>query len=265
MQKEQLELLKTWFDDHVSSFYNNDEFVNANIKLKEEHTRRVCDEMDGLTTELGLSENDRLIAETIALFHDVGRFEQFVRYRTYSDGDSANHCLLALEVLKKHNVLERVDKAERRIIETAIEFHGAIELPNDLAEDTILVAKLIRDTDKLDIYRVILDFYNNDETNPDGAFFERELVSEQSCSPMLIDALLNNRRVDYRELKTIYDMRLLQLTWVFDVNFTETLVKIRRRRLLERIIALLPKTEDITRAGDYVLGYLNRRIAGEKS
>ena len=45
MEQEQLEKLRAWFDDYVAGFYGDDDFLNANIKLKEEHSRRTCEEM----------------------------------------------------------------------------------------------------------------------------------------------------------------------------------------------------------------------------
>ncbi|KKK56869.1 hypothetical protein LCGC14_3060200 [marine sediment metagenome] len=125
MEQEQLEKFRVWFDDYAAGFYGQDEFVNANLRLKEEHSRRTCEEMLYLARQLDLSENQKRIAETIALFHDIGRFEQFVRYRTYNDTRSVNHSLLGLEVLRRTKVLEAVEIKERKLIERAVEFHGA--------------------------------------------------------------------------------------------------------------------------------------------
>jgi len=62
-----------------------------------------------LAEEFGLGANQKRIAEVIALFHDIGRFEQFVRYRTYNDVKTVNHCLLGLEVLRRTKVLDGVE------------------------------------------------------------------------------------------------------------------------------------------------------------
>ena len=96
MTEQQLKKFRDWFDDYVAGFYGNDEYVNANLKLKEEHSKRTCQEMLYLAEELGLTESQKRLSETIALFHDTGRFEQFVKYRTYSDFRSVNHCRLEI-------------------------------------------------------------------------------------------------------------------------------------------------------------------------
>ena len=133
MQKQQLDDFKIWFDNYVAGFYGDDEFINANLKMKHEHSRRTCEEMMYLAEEMNLSDNQKLIAETIALFHDIGRFEQFIRYQTYNDPRSVNHCLLGLDVLHQEKTLDTVEQKERELIEKAIEYHG---LPFTFETDT---------------------------------------------------------------------------------------------------------------------------------
>ncbi len=124
MEQAQVEKFKAWFDDYVAGFYGDEISINVNLKLKEEHSRRTCEEMLYLAEELGLDANQKRIAEVIAIFHDIGRFEQFIKYQTYHDPRSVNHCLLGLEVLRERKVLEGVERNERELIEKAIEYHG---------------------------------------------------------------------------------------------------------------------------------------------
>lgn len=124
MEQEQLKKFRRWFDDYVAGFYGDDKFINTNLRLKEQHSQRVCQEMRYLADKLLLSDNQKRIARAIALFHDIGRFEQFTKYRTYNDFRSVDHCLLGLEVLREAGVLDGIAGAERKLIEKAIEYHG---------------------------------------------------------------------------------------------------------------------------------------------
>ncbi|MFH1371448.1 MAG: HD domain-containing protein [Planctomycetota bacterium] len=279
MNKEQLDKFKAWFDGFVGRFYSDDEYINANIKLKQDHSKRVCEETLFLADELSLDENKRLLAETIALLHDVGRFPQFAKYQTYHDPRSVNHCLLAVSVLKEHRVLDVLEPAERQIILDAIEYHGLKELParlkarsrsprgvaeglrrKNLDEDTLLFCRLIRDADKLDIYRVVIQAYTQQREDPDNFKFEMELPDEPRCSPGIIQAILNGEHIDYAKLQTWNDMKLINLAWVYDVNFIPTLKRIKERKALETIIDLLPDTPDIRKVRDKVLSYVDSRI-----
>jgi len=261
MNREQLIKFKTWFDKFVAGFYGDDEYINANIKLKEEHSGRVCSEMLYLADQLHLVGNQRLLAETIALFHDVGRFPQFAKYQTYNDPKSINHCLLGLEVLQKENILTQLPDDERQIIETAIRYHGDKELPNNLAGDTLLLSKMIRDADKLDIFNVVIKAYIQKRDDPDNFKLEIEMPDEPRCTPEVLDAILTGGRIDYKELRTMNDMKLCVLGWVYDVNFVPTLSRLKQRRYLETIFEFLPDTPDIRKVRDKIFAYVEDRIS----
>ena len=99
MNKRDLIHLKAWFADYVSGFYANDPDYDLPITLKEAHTARVCQVITMLGKELELSGQDMLLAETMALFHDVGRFKQYAVYGTFNDRASENHADLGVQQL----------------------------------------------------------------------------------------------------------------------------------------------------------------------
>jgi len=264
MQKQDLEQFHVWFDGYVSTFYGDDEYVNTNLKLKEEHSRLVCEQARYLADELKLSENQSLLAETIAIFHDVGRFEQFVKYKTYNDPRSVNHSELAIEVLEKNKVLNVLDAGETEIVKTAIKLHNVKELPADLDDRISLQAKLIRDADKIDIYRVIIEDEEGFKAQGEKFLREMEFPSEPYCTPEIIEAVMTQQRIGYSRLRTQNDFRLLQLSWVFDMNFVPTLQRIKDTGLLERLLGLMPQIPEIAKAGKYVLDYIEKRINENK-
>lgn len=266
MEQEQLKKIRIWFDGYVASLYGDDEFVNAHLKLKEEHSRRTCKEMLYLAQELGLDANQKCIAEVTALLHDVGRFGQFVKYRTYNDTRSVNHCLLGLEVLQERKVLDEVVEQEKQLIEKSIEYHGLIELPPRLfvadkrGGDCLLFSKFLRDADKLDILYVITKYYKQYRDNPGEFELEIELPDEPGYSAELVEDILRGRRIDHSKLRTLNDMKLCRLAWVYDVNFTVTLKRIKKRRFLEMIVDFLPKSRDIEKVEKKIFEYVDSAI-----
>ena len=197
MKQEQLENFRAWFSDYVSGLYGDDEFVNTHLKLKEEHSRRTCKEMMYLAEQLNLSDNQKQIAETIALFHDIGRFEQFIRYRTYNDHRSVNHSLLGLEVLRQKKVLEGVEEKERELIEKAIEYHGQKKLPKNLNGQCLLFSKLIRDADKIDVLYVVTGYFRQYRENPNGFKLELEFPDEPGYSNEVVKKVLRGQMIAY--------------------------------------------------------------------
>ena len=264
MRLQQLKSFKKWFLSYVSGFYGGDDYVNANIKLKEKHSLRVCEEMQYIVREMELKREQALLAETIALFHDVGRFEQFARYRTYKDHESIDHGLLGIEVLRETNVLDGLLRKEKQLIRKAIEYHGLKELPSGLDGDCLLHCRLIRDADKLDVYYIVARYCRQYRKNPQKFSLELEFPDKPTYTPKVVDDILNGRRTSYSKLRVLNDMRLLQLGWVYDVNFAATLKRIKRRGFLEEIFSFLPETREIEKVRETICSYVNLRIKKER-
>jgi len=264
MEREQVKKFEKWFRNYVACFYGEDKYVNANLKLKEMHTLRVRKEMLYLVDELGLSANQGRIAEVTAFFHDIGRFKQFVKYRTYNDPRSTNHSLLGFNVLRETKILNVLGKKERQLIEKAVKYHGLKRLPKALNEESLLFAQLIRDADKLDIFYTIISYYRQYRKNPRKFNLELEFPDRPAYSADMVDDILHGRRTNYSKLQTFNDMKLLQLGWVYDVNFVPTLKRIKKRRFMETFISFLPQTADIKKVRKKIFEYIEQKIKDEK-
>ena len=56
-------------------------------------------------------------------------------------------------------------------------------------------------------------------------------------------------------------MRLLQMAWVYDVNYTATLILIRQRKLLEKIADQLPPCDTAEKITTQIYNYVDKKIA----
>jgi len=70
--------------------------------------------------------------------------------------------------------------------------------------------------------------------------------------------------IDYSELQTLNDLKLIQLGWVHDINFTATLKRIKERKFLEMLAELLPKTAEIEKVKQRIFAHVNDRIQRDK-
>jgi len=255
-----LDGLKRWFDAYTSRFFGPDEYVNLHLRLKLEHTRRTCGEILYLAERLALSDNDRRIAETIGLLHDIGRFPQFARYRTYSDVLSVDHGALGAEVLQREGVLETLEPHERQWVLTAVARHGQKSLPADLNGQALLFLKLIRDADKLDIYRTAIQLYRQYRADPTAEFWWKlELPDDPWVSAVVLETAMNGQLIEHGMLQTLSDMMVCKLNWVYDMNFAISLARLRAQGSLEQLLALLPATPEIERLGEKILAYVDAR------
>jgi hypothetical protein len=260
MNAEQLTQFEKWFYNYVATFYIGETLYDDNIRLKECHTRRVCGDILMLADKFSLNEQQRLIARTIGLFHDVGRFEQYKRFKSYNDIGTINHTLLGLEILAENKILDCLDTHEKKLIESAIRFHGNKDMPKNLDKETELFAKLIRDFDKLDIYFVIVERLDDLKKNPEKYITTLGYPATDSYSQDIVQAVLGERTIDYRDFKSINDMVIGIIGWVSDINFVPVLAEIKNRSHLKKLIKFLPDTIDIRNIEKHAENLIEKKI-----
>lgn len=237
--------IRAWLDAFINSHRTGQEPVDSAIQLKAEHTLNVRREILDIGRSLGLEAEDLGIAEILALVHDVGRFEQFARYRTFSDLRSEDHARLGARILRRAGVLEDWDAAPRSLVLFAVEQHNRANLPAEADARSLFFLKLLRDADKIDILRVATEYYRGllrHDAIPMG------LPDESAISESVVRGVLAGAVVKVEEIRTLNDFKLLQMAWVFDVHFPRSFEIIRQRRFLDHIEAALPATESVREA-----------------
>lgn len=244
IDKKRIADLKNWFYIYVNNYKYGDSEFQQNIALKEDHTRGVVKEILDIGKALELNSNELHLAEIIALLHDIGRFEQYARYKTFMDRKSEDHAKLGIKILKKYGVLNEFDESIKSIILRTIMYHNHAALPQKETEPCLFFTKLLRDADKLDIWRVVTDYYHQKNGRRNGAL-ELDLPDTPGFSDEVYQDLMNERIVDIKHVKNLNDFKLLQMGWVFDINFDPTLHYIKSRRYLEMIRDVLPESEKI--------------------
>ncbi len=254
-----LDNLKDWLAGYVKTFRENSD-DSKNIVLKEEHTQRVCREIISIGAQLGLQNGDLRLAEVIALFHDIGRFEQYARYKTFSDQRSEDHATLGVTILKRLGVLERCAEPLQDLICRTIQYHNRATLPRNETDECLFFTKLLRDADKLDIWRVVTDYYRRKDGARNGTL-ELDLPDTPRFSEAVCRDLAQRKIVDINHVETLNDFKLLQIGWVFDINFEPTLRAVRSRRYLEMIRDSLPQSRQIDTLFSAIHRYLEERLS----
>jgi len=254
MQTDQIMRLKAWFESYSQSFMTGKTSIDSPLELKIAHTARVCDNICQLGRAVDLTSGQLGMAETIGLFHDIGRFEQYRRYRTFNDRQSVNHAALSIDVLNQNAVLDTLPADEKGIIIDAIRFHNAPGLPTNKAPASMLFMRLIRDADKLDIWKVFADYYRH-HRRPESAIAQH-LPDLPTWEERIVNAIVNKRLARFQDMKSLNDFKLLQLSWVFDLYYPETLVLAKKRGDLAAIARSLPDTRVLRQA----IGIISDRL-----
>jgi hypothetical protein len=263
IDKEVLSALKAWFAKYVKTFRSEDPVTQQNMDMKEYHTRRVCTEIIDIGKSMDLIQKDLHLAEVIALLHDVGRFVQYARYGTFLDLRSEDHAQLGIKILRENSVLKGIDPSTRQLILCAIAYHNHTELPKGETERCLFFTKLLRDADKLDIWRVVTDYYSKrNETH--NEVIELGLPDTPEISDEVFKELMAGKSVKVERLKTLNDLKLLQMGLVYDINFPRTFQLIRERAYLEMIRDVLPRSQKTLKVYSRVQSYLEENCRNKK-
>lgn len=235
----QLLAIAAWFDRFVATFRGESAAGQRNYDLKIEHTYRVRIFAERLAASLALDAEERALAAAIAICHDVGRFPQYRDYGTFNDAVSINHAALAVQTLKREGVLDQLTGTQRDLLLQAVALHNAFTLPAELDPAARRLAMLIRDADKLDIWRVLIEHFTLGVEDRASAV-TWELPDTGSCSLPALEEVVAGRILNRNLLATADDFKLLQLSWVFDLNFAESFRILTELGYIATLGGLLP-------------------------
>jgi len=245
---------------YMNRFVTDDEEVMQGIRIKMKHTGYVTAIARELAQHLELAEHDVQLAEIMGLFHDVGRFRQYSVYKTFNDAQSEDHADLGLKVLAEEMpYMGDLSAEDAALVRYAIRYHNKKEIPAGASGRQLLFAKLLRDADKLDIYRVLAPFLEPE--NEQNAPRSLEAGTDQTISLDFIEAFKNGVQADFRKLRTLGDRKLVRLLWVYDVNFGWTLQKMVERRYIQNIIDHLPAQDGVDVGVKRLWEYIEKKCA----
>lgn len=225
--------------------------------LKVVHTQKVRSGMKELGTAIGLDEHVLFLAEIAGLFHDIGRFEQLRRFGTFVDANSVDHAELSVRTVIDEKFLKGLESSDCSKVIAAIRRHNMKSVPPAADWIECVLTLLLRDSDKLDIWRVFHDHYTGRGRGYDNdSTLELSKPDTPGISPEVAEDIMEGRIVDLAYVKNRNDFAMVRLAWVFDINFVPTLREIEKRGYITALKSHLPdfqkKEQLFTRVNDYV-------------
>ena len=252
--------LRQWVSNFCKTFHSAEEADQRNIALKEMHSYRVAENMSSLSREVLSNRNKAMIAEVVGLLHDIGRFPQYAQYKTFRDNLSINHGRLGAEVIESQDVLRGLPPNERQIVIDAVRYHNARAIPGNLAPETVFFLKMIRDADKIDIWRIFAEYYARDvaEREPAAGL---GLPDTPGYTRAVLACLAERRLATLASLQTLNDFKIMKLTWVYDLNFPASFKIATDQGHIDHIIAALPDDPELSKATSCLKRYIRERAA----
>ena len=220
------------FNKYLDKYKDKDKL---GFELKVIHTYKVVENARQIARKLGLTEEDEKLAELIALLHDIGRFEELNLFNQFESREF-NHAEYGTKILFDNKLIREFieDDSYDEIIRKAIYNHNKYKIESGLDGKELLHAKLIRDADKLDNFRLKKE--EKIEAIFPGIVKSINDMEESELSDKVYEAVLSRRCVDIHDRKEPLDYWICVLAFIFDIYFKETLEIIKDKDYVNIII-----------------------------
>lgn len=238
-----LQHLAEWFAPYAGGHLQRQP-GDINIIFKIQHTARVRENAAVLAHLLHLDAESAVLAEAIGLLHDTGRFPQYERYATFLDSASCNHGQLGAQVLAEEGVLQVFTERQQHIILEAVRYHNAFCIPDLQDEELIHHLRIIRDADKIDVLDVLAEHFETprEQRSP---VLDLGMPDDPFISPEALEQIRRKQPVKLAQMKHLNDFKLVNISWVYDMNFAPTCEVVLDRQYIERIAATLPQSAEL--------------------
>lgn len=197
----------------------NYDLKDPNIYLKYVHTGKVAENCEKIAKSLGLSVSDCNLAWEIGMLHDIGRFEQLRRFDTFNDAVSIDHAQFGADLLFKDGLMKNFDDSGRDndLIEKAVRYHSLYRIPEGLTEREMMFCQIIRDADKVDIYRA------NYETGVHVVYHvtEEELQNSE-ITPRVYEIFCEERAIPREIKRTVADNLVGHIALSFELVYPKS-------------------------------------------
>ena len=206
--------------ENYTGHYNPDDPM---IRHKIVHTLSVAGLSEKIAGSLGMTAEDVDFAWFLGLLHDIGRFEQVRRYGTFVDSQSVDHAEFGADLLFRDGLFrtfptENFAPERRQTAETAIRLHNKLTLPEDLDGETRRFSQILRDADKVDIFRVVAEIPFEERIGK-----SRGLLSEaEEVSPEVLECVAGHRCVPRAARHTVLDGLIAHACMAFELVYEES-------------------------------------------
>ena len=118
-------------------------------------------------------------------------------------------------------------------------------MPHSDDQKFLLILKLLRDADKINILQVVTEHYAG--INRNNAI-NLGLPDTPEISEKIVQCILGKKIANVKDMRTVNDFKLLQVSWVFDINFPRTYQIFKQRSYIDKLSSALPQTEIVKHA-----------------
>lgn len=255
--QELTNLLRDTFKTFITFFKQESYNENQTLEKTIEHIEKVVDNILILADSLELSENEKIIAEMAARFHDIGRL--WILLPGNSECNITDHAEASIEYLKVNEPFNQLEISIQNIIIQVIRNHNKPDLPQKENETLLFYVKLLRDADKLDVWRATSEYITRKAGKPNIVnelqLSDKGVVTTSFCK-IIIEGGIPNKS----DLVTFHDFIIFQMSWVFDLHFKKSFQILNQKQYIRYLYDSLPKNDSVIEIYRMLRIYIENRI-----
>lgn len=239
---ELISSLRTAFSEYIIPFRSAPYDADPKIENTILHTEKVVENILILADSLELSENEKYVAEIAAQFHDIGRL--WLLLPENSESKITDHAEAGIEYLKTNPIFEQLDESTQNIIIQVIKNHNKPELPKKEGEAFLFYVKLLRDADKLDLWRATTEYIARKGGKP-NMIAELDLSMKPIVNPTVSKIIIEGGIPNKSDILTFNDFLIFQMSWIFDLHFKKSFQILNQKQYIRHIYDSLPKNDNV--------------------
>ncbi len=147
--------LLRYFEEYIKKIDMN----NTWSKAKYFHSLKSMDLAKIIASEMNIfTEEEIVVIELIALFHDIGNFEQ--KNYNYLDNVEQDSTMKSIEILFEDGLIRKITNETKydNLIKLGIFCHNKDGLPKNIDDKTICICNIMKDVHKLEELRMVINY-----------------------------------------------------------------------------------------------------------
>ena len=242
--------LLRYFEEYIKKIDMN----NAWAKYKYFHSLKSMDMAKIIATDLGIfNEEEIVVIELIALFHDIGAFNE--KSYNYLDNIEEDMTMKSIEILFDEGLIRKITNETKydNIIKLGIFCHNKEGLPKNIDDKTICICNIMKDIYRLEELRMLISYPYID--NRINVYPSTEVYNEFKQFKEVNQKLSDNSA----------DNILIILSKLFGINYKISYSLINEKEYISKIIDSLifedRKIEKFFKQIEIVLkNFINKQI-----
>ena len=242
-------LLK-YFEEYIKKIDMN----NAYAKAKYFHSLKSMDMARIIATDMGVfTEEEITVIELIALFHDIGNFEE--KNHDYLDNTEQDSTMKSINILFEEGLIRKITKETKydNTIKLGIYCHNKDGLPKNIDKKTACICNIIKDVYRIEELRMVINY----------PYIDNRI--KEYPTTLVYDEFKQFKQVDPKMAENNTDNILIALSNLFTINYKISYSVLNEKQYVEKIIDSLTfedkKIEKFFKQIQTVLqNYVNKRI-----